>query len=793
MGEVRKYSLTEKLREVDETLQNSPSLLGITALTWPGYINAMRSTMFTTHVRQFRNLCDPEFPLVFTNSENMVGQNSTSYRKTEHKTKVIRKITKYDEIVDKPQIYKMFVYDTVTKTYDVITRKDCVQLTQDFGYENQNQVIDSLKEGDEVDADTILYKSSSYDDDMNYGYGKNLSVMYSLEPFTSEDGAVISESLSRDMRCIETETIRIGINNNDYLLNLYGDKNTYKPLPDIGETVNTILAVVRRQYNNQLLFDFKNKSLTQIQDADDVYNISDNTQIIDYTIYNNADEPKTSPFYAQINKYLNAQNKYYTEIYNTCKEIINSGKKYTREVDYLYKRAKELLNKNPNQKWRINDSSFDNMVIEVTFKRVAPLNKACKLTFRCGNKSVVSTVWKDEDMPYTKDGRRVDVILNLLAIINRTTAFPLFELLINGASYQVRQKMKELPTLEEQANLLFDYIDVLNHDQASRMRSEYKKLKKKEKEKVIEDSIIDGIYIHQPPLWEKEALFYKCNNMLKKFPFIKSQQIFIKKWGREVPILSNHFIGQMYAIRLKQTDRNGFSARSTGAIDTRGLPTKSTKFKTHLEPHSSSCIRFGEYETLNFSIGVLPKDIALFNALYRTSIKGRKDLQKSIFIPNGIKKLDKSYVSRVAEIFQVILKASGIGINFVDEDNIIDVYDKETIKQHHYNGKEIFCTDYQLHIQKKVDKIKEEILENNPIMTKDELDEMIQQELESRRYINVSYHEEVTPEMNEAIEKDIERYVEETKAKLKSKDKEDKIKKAKEKITIDTDLSDDDE
>ena len=66
-----------------------------------------------------------------------------------------------------------------------------------------------------------------------------------------------------------------------------------------------------------------------------------------------------------------------------------------------------------------------------------------------------------------------------------------------------------------------------------------------------EDSIIDGIYIHQPPLWEKEALFYKCNNMLKKFPFIKSQQIFIKKWGREVPILSNHFIGQMYAIRLK--------------------------------------------------------------------------------------------------------------------------------------------------------------------------------------------------------------------------------------------------
>lgn len=790
MAEVRKYSLTEKLREADEKLQDSPSLLGITSLTWPGYVNAMRATMFTTHVKQFKNLTDSEFPLVFTNSENMVGKNSTSYKKLKNKTKIIRKIAKFDDIVEKPFIYKLFVYDTVKQRYDVIERRDCVQLTQDFGYNNNNEVIDSLKEGDIVDAETVLYKSSSYDDDMNYGYGKNISVMYSLEPFTSEDGAVISESLSHDMRCIETETIRIGINNNDYLLNLYGDKKHYKPLPDIGESVDNVLAVVRRQYNNQLLFDFKDKSLRTIQDADEVYNIDVGTQVIDYTIYNNADERKTSPFYQQINKYIDSQNKYYSEIIDTCKTIINSGKEYSRDIDYLYKRSKEIINANENQKWRINESSFDNMMIEVTFKRTAQLGKACKLTFRCGNKSVVSKIWPDNKMPYTKDGRRVDCILNLLAIINRTTAFPLFEIIITGSAYKIRQRMAELKTLNEKADLMFDFIGTLNTEQATKMKTKYKQLKQSEKEAIIKDAIENGIYIHQPPLWEKEAVFYKCMKIFEKFPFIKRDKLFINKWGREIPILSDYFVGQMYGIRLKQTDRNGFSARSTGAIDNRGLPTKSTKYKNHLESHSTSCIRFGESETLNFSIGVLPKDIALFNALYRTSIKGRKDLQKAIFSQKGIKKLDKTYTSRVAEIFSVILKASGIGLDFIDEDSILEALDRAFITEHEHGKETVLCTEYQFYILKKVEKIKEEIFSNRPLLTTEELDKLIQEELENRQYLNidVDYHDMLTDDMNKRVEEEIERYVEKTMNEIKEASLAIKKENTKEKITIDTNL-----
>ena len=45
-------------------------------------------------------------------------------------------------------------------------------------------------------------------------------------------------------------------------------------------------------------------------------------------------------------------------------------------------------------------------------------------------------------------------------------------------------------------------------------------------------------------------------------------------------------------MKLKQSDRRGFSARSTGALDSKSLPTRSFKSKSHLERISSSCIRF---------------------------------------------------------------------------------------------------------------------------------------------------------------------------------------------------------
>lgn len=216
---------------------------------------------------------------------------------------------------------------------------------------------------------------------------------------------------------------------------------------------------------------------------------------------------------------------------------------------------------------------------------------------RYGNKSVVSEIRDDEDMPYIKlrDGsiRRVEVQLNMLAIINRTTSEAATELFINGCSRQICEEMATLKTYAQKENLLFDYIRTINEDEYDDMYNRYKKLSKKEKEKVIDSTIEEKIiYVNQMPVGEKKPIFYACCDILEKYKFLKEDDVYIKKYGREIKTLTKTLIGEMYILKLKQSDRRGFSVRSTGAVDGRGLPTRSFKSKAHLEQKSSSCIRF---------------------------------------------------------------------------------------------------------------------------------------------------------------------------------------------------------
>lgn len=735
----QKYSLLDELSKADEEFTGSSALLGMTILSYPAYINPMRSVMFTKHLSQFLNLQHPDFPYVFTSGENLVGRHSSGYKKAKHKLTVFRKVVKFEDFVENPLVYKLFVFDEETQKFEVITRNPVENLTENFGYEYNNTVIDSFEEGDTIDKDVVMYNSSSYDEDMNYGFGKNVTTMYTLDLYTSEDAAVVSRSLAEQMTSIETETISIGLNDNDFLINLQGDKNNYKPLPDIGDYVSGHLAAVRRQFNNQLLFDFKAESLNKIHEGDSIYYIGDNYQVIDYTIFNNNEEDIDNDFTKQINKYLHGEIKYYQEILNVCEEIIDSGYEYSRDIDYLYKRSKEMLDN--KKKWKEGDHAFSNMVIDITVKKVVPLIKGQKITGRYGNKSVISEIREDEDMPYTEDGRRVDLLLNMLAIINRTTSFPLYELMITSICYKVRSRLAQMDNYKDREELLFDILKMFNEDEYEQFWSLYSKYSENEKKQFIDDAINDGIYIHQPPLWEKKFIFHRIRDILAKYDWLKADTLYINKWGRKIKILSNYWIGDQYILKLKQTSTNGFIARSTGAVDNRGLPTRSYKSRSHLEQYSGNPIRFGEYETLNFSIGLSPEDITLFNALYRTSIKGRKDLIKLMFSdnPDKILELDKSYTSRVAEIFNVILKSLSLKLKFIDKDDMIYPINDTLVHPQTFKGKTIFCTDFELFKLERREEIKEDILKENPIIPSIELEEMIEDELKNRNYILGDY------------------------------------------------------
>lgn len=729
---------------MDEKYTGSLSLLGMSAMTFPAYINSMRTLMFTKYLNQLLTPLNSEFPFLFTNCENVVGEESDGYKETKRKYTVFRKIVKYADIVENPKIYYLFTFNKKDGYYDVFERKDSEEtLTENFGYQYQSKEIDKYEEGDTIEKGTVLYKSSSYDEHMLYSYGQNACTIFTLDPYTSEDAAEVSESFAKRFKVVDVDSITINLNDNDYLLNLFGNKKKYKPLPDIGEKFDGYLAAYRRLFKNQILFDFSEKNTRKILTGDTVFYDFGEHEVIDINIYSNNEEENDTPFMKQINRYTKSQRKFYEELRDTCSEIINSGYKYNDKIEYIYKRALDFLN--TDQKWKEGDRAFSNVSIEVITKKVVSLEKGHKISGRYGNKMVISKIIPDNEMEFTEDGRRVDLRINLLAIINRTTAELLNEICITSCAYKIRKQMERYETYKEKERLLFDFLHEWNPKQEREFWKMYSDLSEKEKKDWIESAINDGIYLHQEALWEEPSVFYRILNILEKFDFLKADTLYINKWGRKMKVLSKAWVGYMYCIKLKQTDIRGFSARNTGAIDTKSLPTRSYKSKHHTEKYSSTSVRLGESETLTMAIGLKPEDLAIFYGTYRSSPKLRKDIVKVMLNADGedgIMKLDDSYTSRVGEILYVYLKSLGLEIDFINSDQQLLSLSDSNISIHEIDGTTHFCTEYQAFIYQRIADIKKEILEKRGLMTTDELNKEIERLMMERKYITGHLYDE---------------------------------------------------
>lgn len=735
MPEIKKYNTVQEILEADKKFDHSTAVVGMSAMTFPGYINSTRTQMFTTHLKQLLNILKPQFPYVYTGAENVVGKYSTGYKKAKHDSIVYRKVSKFDDILDEPMVYYLFVYDTKKERYDVLERKEVEDLTEDFAFKYNNEMIDSLEEGDEVKKGEVYLKSCSYDGNMNYGYGRNAVVGYTLDPWTSEDAAKISESFSIDMSCMKSKTHYIGINLGETGLNLYGVKERVQIFPEVGQEAGQFLCGVRQLRKEQMYYDMSDDNLLITKDGDRLYYGQGKGSIVcDITIYCNNPDIQENAFNEQILKYLRSQTKFYEELRDVCKEIRESGEKYSKKINYLYKRANEFLD--TKKKWRDkNESCPANVKIAIQTMRVEPLKVGGKFTARMGNKSVVSKVVPDDEMPYTDTGKRVDVILNLLAISNRTTGFVPHELFETFIMDRTRERMAGMNKLEDKASLFFEILGQLNNRIKEEQESIYRELSKKEKEEYIKDVIEEGMHNQEMPIWEDEYIFHRLRKIWKKYDWLKPYKMYIKKWGQEFETLTPMYIGEMYMMRLKQTDERGFSARNTGAVNIKSLPERSYKNRNGTELLSDSAIRLGESEFLVLNIGALPEETMIMHALYRTSIKGRKDILRAMFTDDPIDEIDDKYTSVAAQLFSAIYRSLSAEICFEDEGSTFDPMDDIVMREHQYNGHTYMMTDYQFYVFKVKDQIRTAILNAYPGITEAEL--KTRMKMEMKKVMNI--------------------------------------------------------
>ena len=691
----------EQLKRKEEEFHGKDDFLGITLLGFPKYTSATRLTMFTNHLKQFNVLKKGEFAKVFGNYENVFGQLSSALVKARKEYEVVAKVEKFPEMPG--YLYALFVYNKDDDEYDVIFKKRSEELSEKFGYEYQTEVLDSYKVGDIIPKDQVIYKSTSYDEDNNYCYGKNAKVAYILDPGNIEDAYVISESFAQTMISHKVTTIKIPINDNDFLLNLYGDSKHHQCFPNIGERVkHRLVAAVRRIINDQVLYDMKKSNMMRFNPSADKPYFSRGADAIvtDVDIYCNKqiDEIRDTDENKQILYYLRNQQRYFKELNDVCNKIVATGRKYSDDVGFIKSRSDKILD--PSYLWKDSETAFSNIIMEIRVEHDVKLFSGSKITGRYGDKGVISEIRKDEDMPFLEDGTRVDIIKNPLSCPNRLNPFQLVEVQLNhDANQLIKRKIIPAKNHEERWKILQEFIKYFNEKgELDKLREYYNSLSTKEEvDKFWESVKKDGIYIHYPPMWDSEPAFVKLWKLNKEFGFTR-EQVYVNKFGRKIPIMRKLIVGEEYMIKMKQTAEKNFSARSTGSLSQQGLPEKSNKVRTNELLYSTTPITLGRDENNNQKISVHPFILCKMHLFYRTSPFARREMKK-IYTTNVLNfkkfKIKPGFKNRNVEQLNAKLKAIGAKIDFGFDGLRID-FDDGILHPYEYKGVLYVCSEQEM-------------------------------------------------------------------------------------------------
>lgn len=652
--------------------------------------NSQRGNLFANHINQLVHLKYAEFPRVFTNFENQIGQYSIS-----------RKVADCDyEIVDKI-IKNSCNYDLIVKTrnkegfkYDIIQIRAARNITETYGYEIFDKVKDK-KVGDKIYEGEEIYSCSLYDKYGNFGYGVNLKALYlPYKNRTYEDGVVISESAAKKLTSYKVEEIWVSLNKNDILINIYGvDENgNPKSFPRVGEkTKDRILCSRRRIDYKKALYDLQNEQLTEIDhNNDDIFYTVGGT-VVDIDIFSNADfilpgeegyedsVYEQSVFTRELRELYEQEYQYYQKLFEVTSKIIERSRNpknkitYSDDLAYAYVRSKEWID--PTIKWSYHGSEFEHVLLKFTILKEEPALMGSKITGRYGNKGIVAEIVPDEKMPVTENGIRVDIILNSLGVVNRLNPSQIKEQHLNFMADRLREKMKEMD-YQDAFDYFMKFLKIVNKEQHEFIELESILWNRSQIKEFVEDIIENGIYIHQPPFYGNTT-FDDYIKIYKEMPELcKKYTLYVEGKKIERPLV----VGDQYFILLKHTADSKFSARSTAQTNMRNIPSKSMNKKNNKDMYSKTPIRVGEQEVGNLLLTKNAKVVQKLLKSYSTSEEDRMNLVANLLTSDNPHDIDieltdeKSNNRKILDSYLSVLGLELANSEENNEDNI-DEYD----------------------------------------------------------------------------------------------------------------------
>lgn len=625
--------------------------------------------MYGTHRDHVFSLMSGEKAIIETGYEIKFGDYSSSITRSDSDYTIIAKISKFQ--LNPHHHYWLILKDNRTNRLDVVERISYHYITESYGYLYNNEYLDSLSVGDNIQNNTIVQKSLAFDEYNNRKDGVNFNVAYMALDDNMEDSIIFSDKAAAKLTSPLIKPVQIMINDNDIPLNIYGDDTVYKVIPDIGEDiVNANLIALRKEKKEESYYAQSVDRLRRIIMSDELKQV--HGKVIDIDIYCNNPDILENHYYSQLKFYYNELQRVSTEIVKTILPYASSGYELSYELQKLYANAKRVCNHDQY----IEKRPFSNIILNVTVlesKRMEPGDKASN---RYGGKGVISSIWKQEEMPRFRNGageyEYVDIIFNSSTMINRENVGQSFELSLTHIGNEILYRISSGEVdLHEAYNMIKTYTELCSPEQAEYLEEITGRMTDEELMFYIESVIESGsIHLSMKPITDVMTLD-KLVEIYKKFPWVQQNKIEVPLVGsngqtRYIPARRPIVVGKQYIFRLKQFAEEKFSATSLSATNLRNENTKSRSRKDFRELYPNTPIRFGNMETNNqLHLGV---DFIITNMMIHSlSPQGRR-LVEQMYTEDPFNidiKLDSDSKNRSAEIVNAYLKTIGRRLRFL--------------------------------------------------------------------------------------------------------------------------------
>lgn len=667
----------DQLKDVERRIDYPEQRLGKElAEPFPAAVSGARKLLYAAQAEQAMSLINPEIPFIQTGYENEFGQRSTSFKRYDFNGIVVGKVEKFQF---KPGwIYYILIYLPETNELDMIERKPFMHRIEEYGYNVDAEYLDNLTIGSKINKNDVYMKSTSFDKYNNRMDGVNLLTTYLATNLTTEDAIIISESGAKKLSSNLISKELITINENDIMLNIYGDNTIYKVIPDLLEPVrNNIVAAIRRENKQESLFAQSYERLKSITMSDE--KVINGGRVVDINIYsNNPQLMEESIYNTQLNMYYQNSLRFAKEIVQVTDSLMkkydNCKMKYA--LDKLYTNSKKICN---GCKFSNKESIFSNIIIELTMEEKNVIHEGDKLTNRYGGKGVISKIMPDSLMPKRYDGEAVELIFNQGSTTNRLNPAQLIEVELNSASSALLDNLAKCKKhyndrdefVKNSLETIYEFMSIITPLEAESFKKEVLSFSKEDQFEIMNVIISEPALVLSILPIRENVTIDTLNELYTRFPMCKMKRAItvIRDSSnnlREVLTINPLLIGHQYFYRLKQYGKEKFSVTSLSFTDNKNENSRNKSSAQTKGVFTPTPIRFGNMESGLFShIGNTVNVMMLM--LYSSSPHARR-LAKKLLTESPFKidlKLDKHSKSRKAEIFSVMLKSIGMKMIFI--------------------------------------------------------------------------------------------------------------------------------